>query len=210
MLDPPQGYKYLLDGKQHGQEAVLKLLPGSHNLVLWAPQRRMLDTTFLVQEDRVLLLSLRLPLSDEYLRYGQQLENYRVQQQVRVFLPSLVGAGALVWTVLSARSYIKLADQLKDAEESYTSLSVPSEIRKLKTETIPELQDKTDQKSTQLFIAGTTLAASAAVVGYFLHQRRNSEPAPFEDREKLRFEGLGWAPGHGSGVWQAGLSLPIH
>jgi hypothetical protein len=53
--------------------------------------------------------------------------------------------------------------------------------------------------------AGVAVLCAGATAWLYLRSAHRPKPV-FEDKEKLRFEGLSWAPGDHGGQWTGGLT----
>jgi len=93
---------------------------------------------------------------------------------------------------------------------AYEELSTPGEISVLKDKTIPEHNDDLVKARTGLYVsAAITTVAAGAMVYFRLVTKRGDKPV-FEDKEKVRFEGLAWVPDAQGSFWMAGITIPIN
>ena len=208
-VDPGNDYSFVLDGKYRMQERELTLSEGQHTFTLWAPQRAMVDTTFDVIRDSLSVLTVRLPYSVEYVAYTQELSRYRKENFLTRSIPAVVTLGLGIWSGIQYGNYRSAYNDLNALNDSYADLSVPRQITELKQEQIPAAQDELGQQRTLFFVSAGLF--TAGVVGTWMaFQKTKTRAIPrFEDKEKLRFDGLVWIPGPQGGTWAAGLTIPV-
>ncbi|MBK8338785.1 MAG: hypothetical protein IPK99_01640 [Flavobacteriales bacterium] len=210
LVDPGHDFAFVLDGKHRMQSRELDLLEGNHQLQIWAPQRIIVDTTIYVRGGSTRELFIRLPYSPEYVAHEQNVRKFRERMWLQKALPTAVTVGAGAWTLAAYLKYAKAGKQLDTDEELYQTSADPSEIAELKYQNIPEHQDDFKKANTMLIISGSVFALAAAGT-IWSYLRAGNTPAPtFEDKERVRFDGLVWVPSpDGSGTWLAGITLPL-
>lgn len=208
-FEPDRGMQYVLDGKYRMSDHEITLGEGAHRFTFFAPERMMLDTTFFVVGDRLQEVSVRLRYSQDYVEFRKAEERYEQQARWAQYLPPVITGGALAWTAVSYIRYRKAGNSLDDLAEEYNGSADPGRIRTIKELDIPDAKDDLRSARTQMYVAGgITLASAAATVIIRQHMAKRSTPT-FEDKERLRFEGLVHEPGNTGGIWSATFSLPI-
>ncbi|MEO8588560.1 MAG: hypothetical protein ABI432_04265 [Flavobacteriales bacterium] len=209
-MEPIGSTEYIVDGKHRMRDREITLEQGAHRFLLWAPERRILDTTLTVVPDRTTEISLQLRYSQEFIDYRQASQRFTLMNRWGRIAPPILAAGFGAWSVVSFLNYKEANDELIDLEDSYSTSTVPAYIRSLKGEQIPSAKDDFEKARTQFYVS-TGLFAVALGATFYLRQKLAAKNEPvFQDKEKLRFDGLVWTPTpHGGGVWAAGLSLPI-
>ncbi|HMQ74946.1 MAG TPA: hypothetical protein PKE21_00680 [Flavobacteriales bacterium] len=210
VVDPGHDFQVILDGAHRMQERVLDLPEGNHRLQLWAPTRRIVDTTVYVRAGSSRELVVRLPYSAEFIEYQYALGRFRKREWLSKALPSVATAGALGWATASYVAYSKAGQQLRNDKNLYNTSADPGEIAELKNDRIPAHQDDFRRSKVMLGVS-TGVFAVAAAYTIWSYRRADRTPLPlFDDREKVRFDGLVWLPGpDGRGVWAAGLTIPL-
>jgi len=207
LIDPATGLEFVVDHKYRMQQREVKLGEGLHHFSVWAPERRVVDTTVFVIADRTSDLVMRLPFSVEYQQYRSDLGRYEDGKLMRQLSP-LVLVGGLVWTGLSVGSYGKAKDQLDEDRTAYDASVDPASINRLKID-IDQHNADFRKARTSLF-AGTALSVvGAGVITYVWHKTKQHRKPTFEDKEKVIFEGLSWMPGQHGGAWCAGVTIPL-
>lgn len=205
-IDPPIGYTYRLDHRFTMQKPDLELLEGAHHFSFWAPQRRIVDTTLTIAGGEDKVLSLRLPFSTEYLVYQRDLKAFRNDRRVMRLIPATVTGASLLYTAVSFAKMKKAHDKLGDDRTAYDGASSPNAITVLKNETIPAHRDDFQKARTRYQVAaGITVLFAGATTYLYLRSAKRKKPA-FNDAEKLRFDGLSWAPGADGGAWSGGIT----
>ena len=207
----PQGTSlYIVDGKHRLNDREITLMEGPHTFTFWAPERRMLDTTLMVVAGTTREAHVQLRYSEEYIAYRAEADRYTRNARWKQYGPPLVALGAGAWAGVSISRAINARKDLDALEEEYNTSAYPAGITELKDERIPEANTELRQARTMAYISSGVFVASAAV-SYLVHRRSVTRTAPvFEDKEKLRFDGLVWAPGaNGDGIWMAALTIPI-
>lgn len=208
-FEPDRGMQYVLDGKYRMSDHEVTLGEGAHRFTFWAPERMMLDTTFFVVGDRLQEVFVRLRYAQDYVDHRKAEERYEQRARWGHYLPPVITGGALAWTAVSYLRYRKAGNSLDDLAEEYRNSADPGRISTIKELDIPDAKDHLRSARTQTYVAGgVTLASAAATV--IIRQRMAKRSAPtFEDKERLRFEGLVHEPGRTGGIWSATFSLPI-
>lgn len=208
-FEPDRGMEYLLDGKYRMSDREITLEEGAHRFTFWAPERLMLDTTLFIVGDRTQEAFIRLRYSQDYVDHRKAQERYVLHARWGKYLPPVISAGALAWTTVSYLRYRKAGNALDDLAEEYISSSDPGRIATLKTVDIPDSRQDLRSARTQTFVASGVFLASAAAT-LIIRKRAATRSAPvFEDKERLRFEGLVHEPGRTGGIWSATFSIPI-
>lgn len=208
-FEPDRGMQYVLDGKYRMSDHEITLGEGAHRFTFFAPERVMLDTTFFVVGDRLQEVFVRLRYSQDYVEFRKAEERYAQQARWAHYLPPVITGGALAWTAVSYIRYRKAGNNLDDLAEEYSGSADPGRIRTIKELDIPDAKDDLRSARTQTYVAGgITMASAAATV--IIRQRMAKRSTPtFEDKQRLRFEGLVHEPGRTGGIWSATFSLPI-
>lgn len=210
VVDPGHDFQVVLDGTHRLQERVLELSEGNHRLQLWAPTRRIVDTTVYVRAGSSRELMVRLPFSPEFLDHQQEVKRFRERLWLNKALPTVATVGTAAWTTVSYLNYRKAGRQLQEDKDLYSTSADPGEIAELKDERLPAHQDDFRRSKVMLGVS-TGVFAVAAAWTIWSYRRADRTPLPvFDDKEKVRFDGLVWLPGpDGGGVWAAGLTIPL-
>jgi hypothetical protein len=205
-IDPDASFVYRLDHQFTLRQSDLELLEGPHHLSIWAPERRIVDTTVTITPGKQQLLDLRLPYSTEYLVYQRDLGKYTKARRMQRLIPTAATAVSLAWTVGSYVQMKKAHDQLEDDRTAYDAAASPHAITVLKEQTMPAHKDDFAQARNRFGVAAGISVLCAGATAY-LYWRTAKQPRPvFKDAEKLRFEGLSWMPVNGSRQWMGGLT----
>lgn len=202
----PAGHEYILDHSFRMRQPQLELAPGKHHFSFWAPLRTVVDTNLVVEEGGVTNLTLRLPFSRDYLVYQRDLRQYKTGKKVARIVPSVITGGAILSTVLSYAKMKKAHDQLERDRKEYDELGSPYRISVLKEQTMPEHKEAFRKAQVQLGVSAGITLLSAGVTAYVFHKTGKAQRPEFIDREKLRFDGLGWMPGPHGGQLTGGLT----
>ena len=207
--EPVGSCQYVLDGKHRMNDRELTLLDGPHRFVFWAPERRMLDTTFLVSGGSLREVNVQLRYSSEFIDYRQHAGSFvRNDRWMRYGTPVLaVGTG--VWAGVSIVHAINARKDLDALGEEYINSSDPGGISDLKDERIPAANAALRTTRTMAYVSSGLFVASAGAWWYVQKIRRSRTSPVFEDKEKARFDGLVWVPNTNGGTWAMGFTLPI-
>lgn len=211
-IDPGHDYQFVLDGKYRMQQRELTLGEGPHRFTFWAPKHRMVDTVLTVAPNTVTTFTMRLPVSAEYLAWQREVAKYKREVVLGRGLPLLATVGTGAWTVLNLRKYKAAHDQLKDDEALYASARSPREIDELKDVTLPADKDELARWKSRTIISSACFAVSAATTLWMFHRTKGKAIPQFEDKEKVRFDGLVYVPRLYPGsedIWFATLSFPL-
>ncbi len=209
-LSPAGNTSYVLDGKYRMTDRQLDLMEGPHRFVFWAPERRMLDTTITVLGGRSLEVSIALRYSEEYLTWRKRNERGRVERAWARYAPPIAMLAGAGWAIASYVEQEQAYDDLSALESEYAASLDPGRIADIKADAIPDAKDALDRARTGLVVSGGVFALATAATIYFRLRSRDRVPEPFEDKERLRFEGLVWSPSPHGTVWGASLSMPLH
>lgn len=208
-IEPGHDFEFVLDHKYRMQQREVKLSEGAHHFTFWAPKHRMVDTTLIVAPNMVSTFTLRLPLSIEYTMWEGDLAHYKRQVVLARggFMAATVGFGA--WTAINFFQYSKANDKLKDDEALYGLLSSPRAISEMKSVTLPADKDEFKQQRTELLISGGLTLVSAGMTWWMFQKTRDRSIPQFEDKEKIKFDGLVWLPSETGDTWMAGITVPL-
>lgn len=207
----PGGSSYVLDGQHRMADRELTLMEGPHRFVFWAPERRMLDTTFVVLAGTTRELRVQLRYSQEYIAFRHRADNYTRNSRWLRYGPPVVALGTGAWAGVSIKRAIDARKDLDALADEYAASSYPAGIHELKDERIPEANKELRDARTMAYISSGVFVASVATVWWTQRMLKRSTAPVFEDKEKVRFDGLVWVPSNsgGGGTWMAGLTLPI-
>lgn len=208
-FEPDRSMQFVLDGKYKLTDREITLGEGAHRFTFWAPERLMLDTTLFVEGDRTREVFIRLRYSQDYVDHRRAEERYVKEGRWGRYLPPVVTGGAAAWATVSFLNYGKASRALDDLADSYRTSADPGGIQRLKDEEIPSAKSDLRSARTQAFVATGVFAASAAVT-LIIRKRLAQRTAPvFDDKERIRFEGLVHQNTGVGGIWSATFSLPL-
>lgn len=208
-MEPAGSTEYVLDTAYRMRDRELRLLEGPHHFVFWAPERRMLDTTITVVPGVTTDVRIGLRYSEEYIQWRKRSERYTTTRRWGLYGPPVVAAGAAAWMVVSILNYGQAHQDLDDLEAAYAASSDPGEIQRIKEVDIPEAKDDFAKARTATIVSTSLFVVSAGATWYLRRKLEENRPPAFEDKERTRFEGLVWVPGHHGGTWAAGITIPL-
>lgn len=208
VIDPGSDYEFVVDHKHRMQQREIKLGEGLHHFSVWAPERRVVDTSVFVVADRTSELVMRLPYSAEFMAHRNAEVRYQNSRKLRVISPVILVAGG-VWTGLSYMAFRKADDQLQADRKEYANSTDPGVIANLKDVRIPEHNATYERARTSMILGGALTAIGAGVFWYIRSHTKGLTRPVFEDKERIRFDGLSWIDDHRGGTCVATLSIPI-
>ena len=209
-VQPIGSTEYVVDGKYRLHDREITLEQGAHRFLFWAPERRMLDTTLTVVPDRTTEVMLELRYSQEFIAHRRAAQRYTLMHRWGRIAPPVIAAGFGTWAVVSFVNYKQASDDLVELNDSYATLTVPNEINVLKDDRIPTAKDEFLKARTQFYVSSGLFVVSLGAAAYLRHVTATKHAPVFEDKEKVRFDGLVWAPApNGGGTWAAALTIPI-
>ncbi|HEX2615965.1 MAG TPA: hypothetical protein VHL57_00405 [Flavobacteriales bacterium] len=208
LIDPGNDFQFVVDRKFRMQQRTVELVSGPHAFSFWAPQRRIVDTTITVEPGVTRDFVLHLPYSAEFTAYNKQLNAFRKQQSMKKYVPLGVTVGAAVWALTSYQKMKDAEDALAADEEAYRLTVVPALITVLKEQTIPAHNDNLVKARTQFGITCGLTVVGAGLTWWLWHRANVKRPPPFDDKEKVRFDGLAFGPAPRGG-WYGGLTLTL-
>ncbi len=206
LVDPGGDFQFVLDSKYRMQQREVELSPGPHTFTFWAPERSMKDTTLNVEPGRTKDVLLRLPYSAEYEQWQGEMERYRNDRKLRRLLPAVLTAGSFVYTAVKWSAFKQAHDQLNEDLVAYEEGYSPQAINILKDRTIPQHKDEFQNARSNFYLAAGLSTVLTATTVYLFHRSASREVPVFQDREKVRFDGLVWVPGVEGGEWLGGLT----
>ena len=209
MSQPDQGVRYVLDGKYEMNDREITLSEGDHRFVFWAPEHQMLDTTIFVMGNYTYQLNIALQRPAEYVAYRSSVEKFQQKQRLLRIVPPIVAGGIGVWTAISWINYGNANSDLQELADRYETSSNPGEIMRLKETEIPDAKDKFRSARTMAYVSTGLFVASAGAVAYIRSELKKQQPPTYEDKERVRFEGLVWIPGGNNGTWATSISIPL-
>jgi hypothetical protein len=209
-LAPAGTTRYVVDGRYRMSERQVELMEGPHRFVFWAPERRMLDTTINVAGGRVIDVPVTLRYSEEFIAWRKRSDRGRVERAWARHAPPVLMVGAGAWAIASYVRHEQAYSDLKALASEYATSVDPGRIADIKAEVLPEAKNALRETGTGMVVAGGVFALATAATIFLRMRYRDRDVEPFEDRERLRFEGLVWSPVPGGGLLGASLSMPLH
>ncbi len=209
LIDPGHDFSFIVDKKHRMQQREITLTEGLHDLTIWAPTRVIVDTAVFVIANRTSDLVVRLPYSQEYVAYRTELGRYQTKKRWVRTAPLLALAGGLVWTGIAIGTYGNAKDVLEADQKAYDINVDPTAIGTLKNSTIPAHNDDLKQARTNLYVASAFTALSAGAAWYISRRTAKWDRPIFDDKEKVRFDGLAWLPDNSGGIFMAGLTINL-
>lgn len=208
-LSPAGSSSYVLDGKYRMTDRQLELMEGPHRFVFWAPERRMLDTTITVVGGGQVEVKVELRYSEEYVAWRKREDRARLDRAWARFAPPLLMAGSAAFAVASYVKHQQAYDDLQELVTEYGSSVDPRRIASIKGEELPAAKDRLNDTRTGIIVSGGVLAASSVALVYFRYRAKERATEPFEDKERIRFEGLVWDRSPNGAVWGAQFTIPL-
>ena len=208
-IDPGHDFSFVLDGKHRMQQREVTLPSGAHRFQFWAPTRRIVDTTLAVFPDRTVDFTLRLPYSDEYKVYQQQMTAYRNNRKLNRLLPMVATGASAVVSIALFTTYKKAHDQLAEDVAQYNELTSPGAINVLKDQDMPAHQADFDKAETNFVIAASVTGGLALLTSYLYVKSGRVKVPVFDDKERVKFQGLAWLPGTNGGTWASGFTINL-
>ncbi|MBK7385010.1 MAG: hypothetical protein IPI81_16990 [Flavobacteriales bacterium] len=208
--EPAGSCSYIVDGKHRLTDREITLMEGPHTFVFWAPERRMHDTTLVVVAGTTTEARVQLRYSEEYITYRHRADRFTRNERWIQYGPPLVTLGAGAWSAMSITRALKARKDLDALADEYNTSTYPAGITALKNERIPDANIELRQARIAAFVSSGVFVATGAA-SYLIRRHRRTRIAPaFEDKEKVRFDGLVWVPGtHSAGTWAMGFTIPI-
>lgn len=200
LVEPGHDFKVRVDGGLLVERRELELTSGSHHISVWAPGHLMKDTTLMVVKEVRQDVVLRLMVDPMRTRYEQDLMVHKRRSRLAMIVPIATIAMA-VQTGSALFNYNKEVAAYNDLKGTYSDLTITTEIDRLRSVTIPESEDAMDKYRQRLTVGAvsTTVLAGLSTFVLVRHLRR---PAPvLDERERLRFEGVAYAPDPVLGTW---------
>ena len=208
--EPTGTSEYVLDGKYRMRDREVTALEGPHRFVFWAPERRILDTTLLVLPNVTTDVRVQLHYSEEYIAYRHKADRFSRNEGLLRYGPPVLTTGAAAWLGFSIWKNIDAQNKVDQIGDDYAASSSPSGINEIKGVDLPKANQRLRNARSMTYVSGGVFAVSAAAWWYVCSVRKNKTAPVFEDKERVRFDGLVWTPtGEGNGMWLAGLTIPI-
>src|SRR5690606_21069114 len=180
-----------------------------HRFVFWAPNHSLLDTLLHVKAGPSMELRKVLKPTPEYLAHRRVHNRVFLKKSAWRGVPLLLtlGCGLKVWG--DHRAHDQAWDDLRVLQARYAVFASPQQIQRTKQIDLPAAQAQLDQtrQDLQVSLALCGVGVLASVYGFM--RAGKLEYPTYEDRERIRFEGLAWLPMHEGGMYVAGMSMPI-
>jgi len=206
-INPADRIEEKLDGKLQSRAATRQLDPGAHRFTFYAKGFQLLDTVVNIDQDAILDLRYVMKVDPDYQRFR---DAEKVRQNGRVlwvYTPGALTVGGLAWTLNAMKKESEAYDALKASEASYSTLNSPSQVQTLKDEVIPSQQQALEDAQRTVLTASVFTGTMAAVTIYGLIRSSHRKVPAYEDRQKLRFDGIAWVPNGSNGIMLAGLTV---
>lgn len=194
LIDSGGTFKVRVDGGPVQSVRELELTPGPHALRIWAPTRLVTDTNVVVVQDRMSDVIMKLSVDPDHTAYRMEMRSFQRKRRAWRLIPIGLTVGSGAWMLTALKKQNDAYDQLHEDRDSYGAASDPLVIARLKNEVLPARQDDLATARSRLTVAsGVTIAMAACTVAAFWRSAKFKRPV-FDDKQKLRFEGLAFAP----------------
>jgi len=208
--EPIGNCRYVVDGKHRMNDREITLMEGAHRFNFWAPERSILDTQIYVVPGITTQVDVQLHYSPEYVTYRRKADNFRRNELWMRYAPPVLAAGVGAWAVTSIVRYADASKQIDDLADEYVASGDPGAISDLKDRRMLDANTELRSAHTQMLVSSGLFVASAGAVFYLRHRLAIRQAPVFEDKERVRFDGLVWLPGRSAGgTWAMGLTIPI-
>gem|GEM_PF-644625 len=188
---------------------VVRLPAGDHRFFFWAPNCSILDTTLHVKFDEDMEFHKVLKRTPEFLACERVRSHIRLQRSLWRGVPLLFTMGFGIKAFYDHKAHDQAYDDLHALQDSYSTLHVPSAIKALKETTIPAAQDELDATRRRFIISATLCGVGALATVYGCIRAGKLKYPEYEDKEKVRFEGLAWIPAGNGGMYLAQIGVPL-
>ena len=211
-VHPYNQVEYILDGVERLKQVeypAARFTEGDHRLLFWAPNCSILDTTLHVVGGVDMTLRKALKQSPEYLAYKRERSHVWLQKAMWRSLPLLFTVSFGIKSFSDKKAHDQAYEDLHVLRDNYATMLSPNDIELAKTKTIPAAQNELDATRRQLTMSLALCGVGAAATVYgFIRTGKLSYPE-YEDKEKIRFDGMAWIPTAQGGMYLAQLSIPL-
>lgn len=211
-VNPYNQVEYILDGVERLKQAeypAARFTAGDHRLIFCAPHCSILDTTLHVVGGVDMALRKVLKQTPEYVAYKRVRSGVGTKKALWRAVPVLFTAGFGIKALVDRHAHDQAYDELHALRDSYYKMTSPSGIEETKRSSIPAAQDKLDATRRQLSISLALCGVGALATVYgFIRAGKLTYPE-YEDKEKIRFDGMAWIPTAEGGMYRAQLSIPL-
>ena len=211
-VQPYNQVEYILDGVERLKQVeypAARFTEGDHRLIFWAPHCSILDTTLHVVGGVDMALRKVLKQTPEYLAYKREQSHVWLKKAAWRGLPLLFTVGFGIKSFSDKNAHDQAYDDLHALRDSYSTMVLPSAIEMAKTKTIPAAQEELDATRRQLTMSLALCGVGAVATVYgFIRAGKLSYPE-YEDKERIRFDGMAWIPTAQGGMYLAQLSIPL-
>lgn len=209
-VQPWHQVEFVLDGTERlKQVSALHLASGDHRLVFWAPGCSLLDTTMHVSDGQDMVLRTVLKRTPDFLAYQRACKRTWWKKTAWKAVPALVTLGFGLKALGDRKAHDQAFDDLHALRDRYGTLSDQDAIAALKRDEIPAAQDELDATRKRLTVSLALCGAGALATVYGIIRAKRYHYPEFEDKEKVRFDGLVWLPGNEGGLWLTGITIPL-
>lgn len=213
LVQPFPQVEYILNDTGRLKEVevpVVRLPAGDHHLVFWAPNCGILDTVLhLAPGTPMVQMRKILRPTPEYLNYRRHARGVWLHKAMWRGIPLLVTIGFGIKAYSDHKAHDQAYDDLHALQDSYPTLALPSTISALKQVTIPAAQQKLDDTRQKFVISMALCGAGALATIYGFIRAGKLQYPSYQDKEKVRFDGLAWIPEGNTGMVITGISIPL-
>ncbi|MBK9174742.1 MAG: hypothetical protein IPM46_00055 [Flavobacteriales bacterium] len=211
LVNPRAMVRTKVDGELVQQGTIgIRLDPGPHRLSFWAPGFALLDTMVQVGAD-TLYFRRTLREDPEHRAHREAWGRAKSGRTLWRYGTAAAFVGTGVWAALAHKGMRDAHRSLEDAETEYAAALSPDAIVSLKEVEIPERKETFADRRTGFTIAATVAGVClASTVFGWIRAGQIDDPPPFEDKEKVRFDGIALIPSiDPQGPWMATLNLRL-
>jgi hypothetical protein len=212
LVQPFRRVQFILNDTERLKEVyvpAVRLTAGDHRLIFWAPNCSILDTTLHVVSGKDMELRKVLHQTPEFLAYKRDHFHVGMKKALWKGVPLLFTIGFGIKALSDHQAHDQAFDDLHALRDNYATLTSHIDIEALKRSSIPAAQDKLDATRHQLILSLTLCGVGVLATVYgFIRAGRLAYPE-YEDKERIRFEGLAWVPTRNGGMYLAGLCIPL-
>lgn len=207
---PMQGVMLRMDDQAPVQGvSAVSVEPGAHRFRFWAPGFTVWDTALVVAQGSSVLLRKVLKHSPEHVAYQGAQRRLSRQKTAWRGLP-LLTAGITGYLSLKAKkNHDHAYDDLLALRDTYQASNSATAIGVIKQESLPGARAEVDRTRRALTINLALFGVALGTTAYGFIRAGKLERPTYEDKDRVRFEGIGWIPDAAGGTWATGLIILI-
>lgn len=209
LINPAGLIQEKLDGKLQVRARTRALDVGTHRFTFYASGFQLLDTVVDIHPGATLDLRYVLKPDPEHVASRKAQKKHQNARLLGVYTPGVLTLAGSVWVANAMKKERAAYDALKASEAEYGTLNSPSQVQALKDEVIPSQQETLQDAQQNLLTASIATGFMAGLTVWGIIRSGHHTVPVYEDKQKIRFDGIAWWPSSAGGMLFTSVTFPI-